>query len=321
MKLPAKKKIYGNKRPQIFALCFVKNEDDIVADALLHAAHFCDRIYVVDNNSTDRTWDIVRNIDCDVVVPVGSVDFEYRDYLRTWFMGSRKNELGINNWWYILDADTFLYGDLIDTIQLAEEEGADTIAANVVNFHITSQEKEDADRNNRIDSWRDRRYYHLYESGEVNIFKNTVYLDYGICDRVPLGLIKECSRRLTLRHYPFRSLEQVRKRIQTRCDNREFTSEYKRGRELDSYFIESSLPQLKCLRDDNELDYSGGFFRVIPRIGSRPRDRNFKLLARTLYPLGLLHYFYAGFNRYAFRRQHVNPDERAKFLAKFDVSL
>ena len=321
MKLPAKKRIYGNKRPRIFALCFVKNEDDIVADALLHAAQFCDRIYVVDNNSTDQTWDIVRNIDCDVVVPVGSVDFEYRDYLRTWFMGSRKNELGINNWWYILDADEFLVGDPFKAIARAESENADIVAVDMINFHISRDEVLEAGELGKKETWRDRKYYELYESGKVEFFKNTRYLNYGICDFFPLGLTGEGPARLPVKHYPYRSLEQIEKRIRIRHGNPEFASEYKRGAGIESYMVDPSLPQVKRRSENGELDYSGEFTRVVPRIGSRLQDRVFKLLARTLYPLGLLHYFYAGFNRYASRRQHVDSTERAKFLAKFDVFL
>ena len=225
MQLPAKKKNYGNKRPRIFALCFVKNEDDIIADSLLHAAHFCDRIYVVDNKSSDRTWEIVKNIDCDVIVPVGTVDFEHRDYLRTWFMGSRKNELGINNWWYILDADEFLIGDPFRAIARAESENADIVAVDMINFHISRDEALEATATGKKETWRDRKYYELYESGKVEFFKNTRYLNYDICDFLPLGLTGEGPERLPVKHYPYRSMEQLKKRIRTRQRNREFASE------------------------------------------------------------------------------------------------
>ncbi len=297
-------------RKKLFAVCFVKNEEDIIADCLKHAARFCDRIYVVDNASTDRTWEIVRHLDLGPVLPVCSRDFVYRDYLRVWFMGAKKNELGLNNWWYILDADVFLEGNPLDAIALAEAEGADAIAVNVVNFHITREEIEETRRSGRVQSWRDRKYYELYESGEVDLFKNTAYLNYGICARVPFGLTRECSRRLPLNHYPYRSRQQIEKRIRARYQNREFASEYKRGAELDRYLVNPSLPQIKRLEAGQAIDFNGKFTRIVPRINPRGRDRISGALARILRPFGLMPLFISCYNRYAAWRQNVDPAER-----------
>ena len=47
---------------KIHALCTVKDEDDVVAEALTAAARWCDFIYVLDNGSTDDTWGIVQDL-------------------------------------------------------------------------------------------------------------------------------------------------------------------------------------------------------------------------------------------------------------------
>lgn len=146
---------------KIFAVCLVKNEDDIIADSLRHAAGFCDRIYVIDNASPDRTWEIVRDLRLPQIVPVAFVDFPYRECLRVWYMGAKKEELGLDNWGYILDADMFLDGDPRVAINEAEREGADAIGVNVVNFHLTRNEVEADSRDGRAEGWRDRAFYHL----------------------------------------------------------------------------------------------------------------------------------------------------------------
>ena len=305
-------------RPKLFALCFAKNEEDIISDCLTHAARFCDRIYVVDNASTDRTWEIVNKLDLDPIVPVGSLDFIYREYLRVWFMGAKRKELGLNNWWYILDADMLADENPLAIIDQAEKEGADAIAANVVNFHITKDEIEDARKNGREETWRERKFYDLYESGEIEMFKNTAYLDYGICARVPLGLTKECSRRLLCRHYPYRSLEQLKKRIETKSGNPDFEPQMKRGTEWQRYPIDpSDWPRIKRLDGEKGIDLTGGFSRIVPPIGQSGRSRRFVTLVRKLYPLGLLPLFYACYNRYALRRHKIDPGERTAFLAMF----
>ena len=303
---------------KIFAVCFVKNEEDIIADSLRHAAGFCDRIYVIDNASDDRTWDIVLGLDLPPVVPVASLDFVFRDYHRVWFMGWKQAKLGRDNWWYILDADMFLDGDPREAIAGAEEEGADAIAVNVVNFHLTGAEVEAARRAGRKEGWRDRVFYHLYESGEVFLFRNTGYLDYGICAGRPLGLTREYSRRLVSRHYPCRSAEQLEKRIRSRSGNPEFQSQLKKGPDWERYLLDpDTVASIKRLDREKGIDLSGGFSRVVPPLGRKGRSRRLAVLTRIFNSVGLLKVFYCCYNRYAFWRQKIDPGERTAFLAMF----
>lgn len=44
---------------QIVGVVLVRNEDVFIEQAIRNVVDFCDRIYVVDHLSTDRTWDIV----------------------------------------------------------------------------------------------------------------------------------------------------------------------------------------------------------------------------------------------------------------------
>ena len=80
----------GFDRPKGFGVCFVKNEEDIIADSVAHAARFCDKLFVVDNATTDQTWDIVNGLELDNLVPVFSRDFIFRDYLPSQVHGCQK---------------------------------------------------------------------------------------------------------------------------------------------------------------------------------------------------------------------------------------
>jgi hypothetical protein len=304
----------GSNHPKLFGLCFVKNEDDIIADSVTHAAQFCDKVFVIDNASTDRTWDIVNGLDLDNLVSVCSKDFIFRDYLRLQFMDTRKEELEIGNWWYIFDADEFLLEDPFEAIAQAEDEEADCIAVGMINFYITIDEFRQMQKNEREETWRDRKYYIPYESGKIEFIRNTKYLDYGVYDIIPLGLTKECSRRLSIKHYPYRSLVQLEKRIQTRYWNPEFESECRRGTELERYLIDpATFPQLRSLDEEGNVDLTGGFDHTVPRIGNSMRDRTFAVIIRTLYRLQLLRLFYALFRRYAVWRQKVVLDNEPSF--------
>lgn len=303
-----------SRYPKLFGVCFVKNEDDIIGDSIAHAAQFCSKIFVIDNASTDRTWDIVNGLKFKNLVPVCSKDFVFRDYLRLRFMETRKEELGLNNWWYIFDADEFLLDDPFDAIAFAEKEGADCIAVNVINFHLTEKEVRDAAENGRQETWRDRKHYILYESGPVKFFKNTKYVDYNICDVMPFGITKECSQRLLMKHYPYRSLAQLKKRVYTRYGNREFESECKRGTDLERYtFDPATVTDLRCWDKDKGIDLTGGFCRVVPRIGESTRDRTFAAAIRMFHRLRLLRLLYVLYRRYAACRQKVDLKNEPEF--------
>jgi hypothetical protein len=295
-----------SQRPILFGVCFVKNEDDIIGDSVTHAAQFCDKVFVIDNASSDRTWDIVKGLDLDNLVPVCSKDFIFRDYLRLRFMETRKEELGIDNWWYIFDADEFLLEEPAAAIAQAEAEGADCIGIGMVNFYITIDEFRQMKESGREETWRDRKYYIPYESGKIEFIKNTKYLDYDVYDIIPCGLTKECSRRLLLKHYPYRSLIQLENRVQTRYWNPEFESECRRGTELEGYLIDPAVfPQLRSLDEEGKMDLTGGFDHTVPRIGDSMHDRTFAVTIRTLHRFQLLRLFYAFYRRYALWRQKV----------------
>jgi glycosyltransferase involved in cell wall biosynthesis len=302
------------QHPRLFGVCFVKNEEDIIADSVTHAARFCDKVFVVDNGSTDDTWDIVKGLGLENVVPVCSKDFVFRDYMRLRFMETRKEELGVDNWWYIFDADEFLLGEPFEAITQAEDEGADCIAIGMVNFYLTRHEFRHMQESGCEQTWRDRKYYLLYESGKVEFIRNTRYLDYGAYDIIPLGLTKECSRRLPIKHYPYRSLAQLEKRVSTRYGNPEFESENRRGTDLEHYLIDpATFPQLRCLGEEKGLDLTGGFDHIMPRIGESLGDRVREVVIRMLYGIRLLRAFYAFYRRYAAWRQEVVLDNEPSF--------
>ena len=49
-------------RPNIIGVCLVKDEDIYIHRALTNIYGFCDRILVLDNNSTDKTRIIVESL-------------------------------------------------------------------------------------------------------------------------------------------------------------------------------------------------------------------------------------------------------------------
>ena len=115
---------------------------------------------------------------------------------------------------------------------------------------------------------------HSVRIWQDRIHKNTKYLDYGVYDIIPFGFTKECSRRLLIKYYAYRSFIQLEKRVQTRYCNPEFESKCRRGTELGRYLIDpATFPQLRSIEEEGKMDLTGGFNHTVPRIGDSMRDR------------------------------------------------
>jgi hypothetical protein len=86
--------------PQIVGIVLVHNEDVFVEQAIRNVAEFCDRIHAVDHVSTDRTWEILRNL---------ADEFDHLDARRAHHAG-KSHELvepyaGTPTWVFGVDGD------------------------------------------------------------------------------------------------------------------------------------------------------------------------------------------------------------------------
>ncbi len=100
---------------KIHGICLVKNEADIVGQTLKAALGWCDFIYVLDNGSTDDSWEIVKQLshEYEQVIP-------YKQDLRVYNEGLMRSEVfrqyrsnsSEEDWWCAsLDADEIYIDD------------------------------------------------------------------------------------------------------------------------------------------------------------------------------------------------------------------
>lgn len=92
---------------KIHGLCVVKNEADIIEQTLRYAAKWCDYIYVLDNGSSDGTWEkvqtLARVLPC--VTPFMQDSQPFDDGIRGKILGRYATHANHGDWWCILDAD------------------------------------------------------------------------------------------------------------------------------------------------------------------------------------------------------------------------
>ena len=70
---------------KIFAISLIKNEEDIIEANLTDAAKWADKIFVLDNGSTDDTWEIVKRLSSenDRIVAWKQIHESFRDEMRS----------------------------------------------------------------------------------------------------------------------------------------------------------------------------------------------------------------------------------------------
>jgi glycosyltransferase involved in cell wall biosynthesis len=213
---------------KIFGICLVKNEDDIIAQTLTFATRHCDRIFVLDNGSTDETWNIVEGLAREnaAIIPFEQTLKPYDDALRAMVYNAVHTELAESDWWLILDSDEFLAEDPRPVIETAVNEGADTINAWQIQFSFTDRD---------LDAWQqgndhrdmpifNRRRYYMINWQENRLFRNDPrrYWDGSVSNVIPEWLRRVSRRRILNRHYQFRDPEQMDKRLRLRYGHHRF---------------------------------------------------------------------------------------------------
>lgn len=219
---------------KIHALCTVKDEDDIVAEALTAAARWCDFIYVLDNGSTDDTWGIVQDLARTVpqVVPYKVDARPFSDGVRAEIFHHFRDNAGPEDWWARQDSDEFYVDDpWVFLRKIPERYGVVWNAS--FSYYFTDAdaalyEREPERYADDVPVAEKIRYY-LSHWSEPRFFRNDAAIAWdggGFPPYVTTAPVYPV--RIWLKHFPYRSPQQLDKRIAARnatLANGEFSHE------------------------------------------------------------------------------------------------
>jgi hypothetical protein len=203
---------------RIFALCVIKNEADIIEQTLRAAARWCDVIYVLDNGSVDGSWEIVTNIPRELpcVVPFRQDPCAFEDDIRNVIFDHFRTRARRGDWWAILDADEF-YVDDPRTFLANVPRRFSRVWLQAYNFLFTDVDLAaymlDKTRFDASVPIAERsRYFVLADYSQLRCFRHSRLLT-----RIPYNDSgRVFPRRIRLRHYMYRSPEQIQRRLDTR---------------------------------------------------------------------------------------------------------
>lgn len=270
---------------KIFAIMLVKNEADIVKSVILDAKKWAYRIFIMDNGSTDGTWEIVQSLADSTVVPWKQDFRPYSNGLRADVFNHFRNEAENGDWWcFKLDADEFYYDNPRDFLAEVPEKYS-LVAKKSLDYVIT---KEDVENYNFIgifeedkshieyfknSCWSEPRFFRYRKSLKWNFEATSHYPKYA-------GLL--FPKLILVKHYQFRSPKQM----QARLDLRNSLSNKKDGicfRHVNQTDYKELLADRNDCLLDKKIKSQGGGYNDIPVRNSLQQP----LLKRIILRIGI----------------------------------
>ena len=218
--------------PRIYGVMIAKNEADIIGQSLVYGLNHCEKIIVMDNMSTDGTWEIVQDLAAQHpgrIVPHCRIEQKFHDSLRSIGYNAFHQELGPTDWWLRFDSDEFLNESPLPILEQANAEGADFIRANQMEFALTDLDIAAIERgeDSRTRPIEERRRHYRVTWREFRFFRNdpAIAWDTEQAKQFPQNLSKSriASRSIFNRHYAHRDIEQIKTRIAARKGSLSFT--------------------------------------------------------------------------------------------------
>ena len=242
-----------NKKPIIHAYFLCYNESNLLPHLLKHYLNFCDKVYIMDNFSTDNSVDIVNSFNNTEVIQYDSGG-QVRDDIYIQVKNSCwKKSVGIADYVIVGDADEFLYHeDFLSFVEKSFEDGITIFRP--TGYHMVA----DIDFNIKPD---DDIFEKVKNGIQVDVLNKLMMFN---CNKIkeinynigchfanPIGDVKySINNGLKMLHYKFLGVDDHIKRNSIR---RERLSDFNKKYGFGSYYLYS----------DNEVveDYKNYYIR------------------------------------------------------------
>lgn len=231
----------------LYALGLVKDEADVLAENITHALGFCDRIYYMDNGSTDGSWEIIEQLASKHpgrVIAYERTTEPYIEGMRNRIYNDVRHELGEDGWWLKLDADELLDSD--PRPHLAQVPEADeAVRCWQVQFQFTDLDaaRWEAGEEDPTASIVERRRYYRANWREVRLWRNVPSRAWDdVTKPYPPQITRLSRTTLVNRHYQYRNPEQMQHRLDVRAGDPHFPHQPQRN------WRELIVPASRCHR-------------------------------------------------------------------------
>ncbi|MGR5560481.1 glycosyltransferase family 2 protein [Klebsiella michiganensis] len=289
---------------RIFALMTVKNESDIIIETLNHASKWADKIYILDNMSSDNTWDLISEYakHNDKIELWGRYGGRFYLALRQVIFKDYKNNASEGDWWCRLDGDEFYIDDPRLFLAGLDDKTDHVYNASFQYYYTEDDYREELSADNVVLPTERLKWYKCNHS-EIRFIKHKKFTCWPQNSEWPCDLVRPTKSRIRLKHYQYRSLQQISSRLLLRNasdSGSSFTHEKLSIKEWYSRrkFTMPDNPELANYRvvQKTELDNSKDF--IIDDAVLYP----IKMVSVKKYLRSFISYFYMKFlNRFLFK--------------------
>lgn len=265
---------------KIFAIMLVKDEADIVKSVLLDAKKWADRIFVMDNGSTDGTWEIINSLADGIVVPWKQDFRPYSNGLRADVFNQFRGEAEDGDWWcFKLDADEFyvdnpkeFLADVPKKYSLVAKKSLDYVLtkSDVEHYDFTGDFEKDKSHITHLKKtcWSEPRFFRYRKSLKWKFAETSHYPKYA-------GLLY--PKPILVKHYQFRSPKQMQARLDLRnsLPNKKSGIAFKHIKQTD--WRELLADEKDCVEDKTivNLYTEGGYLPIRNSLRQSPLKRMF----------------------------------------------
>ncbi len=240
---------------KIFAVSVVKNEVDIIAKNLLDATRWADKIFVLDNGSTDGTWEIVQSLASEKIIPWKRDTTPFYNGIRAQVYHAFKHLASQDDWWcFRLDADEF-YADNPREFLAKVPKNHHFVVTDTIHFRLTHEDVAGGISPQGIE---DIRYHEKHTWSEARFFRHRNGMEWTPAMVRPKHMGVMHPNRIKVKHYQFRSLEQIKMRVAVRAEARRHGHPgfvYSVDSNINSYIFDRDC--LNYYAGDNKWDLTG----------------------------------------------------------------
>ena len=204
---------------KIYSLLVVKNEADIITASLTDACRWSDKIIVIDNGSTDGTWEAVQALALThpQVIPWLRYEGPFHIGLRARAFRAFRHELTCRDWWCVrLDADEFFVGD-VRAFLASVPRTCRTVKKASRDYVLTVEDLEEHDFSGSFEDNRPFiRSFLPQRRQERRFMRHNPLWIWSEKWRYPHPWGRVFSKPIEVEHYQYRSPRQMEQRFLTR---------------------------------------------------------------------------------------------------------
>lgn len=193
-----------------------KNEEDIIGYTIEDALKWTDFVVMMDNNSSDNTAAIMREL-CskhDNVFYWGKYEGPFHDWLRSLIFNDYKHLVSPGDWVCRLDADEFYIDNPKDILTNLPHHN-DMVYSASFQYYYTEKDLLTEKKNSSIPAHQRLKYY-LCNHSEQRFCKIKEDTFWPLSNPWPIGLKSIADKRIRLKHFQYRTEEQMKKRFDVR---------------------------------------------------------------------------------------------------------